>query len=294
MREAIPEQIGRPLGLDVVEAAHGIFRHRQREHGQRDPPRLLARRASIRATSAWSCTAATARSTRRRRPRSSASASCWCRRPRRPSPRSACCSPTTSSTRCAPTSRRSSRASRSSASTSCSPRWRSEAERELRAAGLARGDLEFRRFVNLCYPGQTFDMAVPRARATGRMSAGELAATVEALPRPARGAAHLRVARRGAGPARRARADGRPHREAAARASSRAPRSRRSSARCARGGRPTSADASWTRRSTTARASAPATRIDGPAIIEEPFTTIVIHPARRRELDRFGNYQITL
>ena len=35
-------------------------------------------------------------------------------------------------------------------------------------------------------------------------------------------------------------------------------------------------------------------RINGPAIIEEPFTTIVLHPSQRATLDRFGNYHIAL
>jgi N-methylhydantoinase A len=35
-------------------------------------------------------------------------------------------------------------------------------------------------------------------------------------------------------------------------------------------------------------------RIVGPAIIEEPFTTIVVHPRQRATLDRFGNYHITV
>ena len=35
-------------------------------------------------------------------------------------------------------------------------------------------------------------------------------------------------------------------------------------------------------------------RIVGPAIIEEPFTTIVLHPRQRAALDRFGNYHITV
>ena len=34
--------------------------------------------------------------------------------------------------------------------------------------------------------------------------------------------------------------------------------------------------------------------IHGPAIVEERFTTIVIQPGHRAELDRFGNYEITL
>ena len=35
-------------------------------------------------------------------------------------------------------------------------------------------------------------------------------------------------------------------------------------------------------------------RIEGPAIIEERFTTIVIYPGQTAELDRFGNYRIAL
>jgi N-methylhydantoinase A len=35
-------------------------------------------------------------------------------------------------------------------------------------------------------------------------------------------------------------------------------------------------------------------RVVGPAIIEEPFTTIVLHPRQRATLDRFGNYHITV
>ena len=69
---------------------------------------------------------------------------------------------------------------------------------------------------NLCYPGQTFDMAVPVASAQRPAHASASSPHGRALPRPARGAAHLRVARRAADPARRAPDPGRRHREAAA------------------------------------------------------------------------------
>ena len=49
-----------------------------------------------------------------------------------------------------------------------------------------------------------------------------------------------------------------------------------------------------TRPSTTARRSAHGHRIEGPAIVEERFTTIVIYPGQTAELDRFGNYVIAL
>ena len=35
-------------------------------------------------------------------------------------------------------------------------------------------------------------------------------------------------------------------------------------------------------------------RVKGPAIIEEPFTTIVLHPGQSATLDRFGNYRIAV
>ncbi len=35
-------------------------------------------------------------------------------------------------------------------------------------------------------------------------------------------------------------------------------------------------------------------RVKGPAIIEEPFTTIVLHPKQEATLDRHGNYRVEL
>ena len=37
---------------------------------------------------------------------------------------------------------------------------------------------------------------------------------------------------------------------------------------------------------------APGHEVAGPAIIEEPFTTIVVYPGQRATVDRFGNYVI--
>ncbi|MGH2829173.1 MAG: hypothetical protein ACREQ9_03405 [Candidatus Binatia bacterium] len=34
--------------------------------------------------------------------------------------------------------------------------------------------------------------------------------------------------------------------------------------------------------------------IKGPAIVEEPFTTVIVYPGQRARLDRLGNYRITL
>jgi N-methylhydantoinase A len=35
-------------------------------------------------------------------------------------------------------------------------------------------------------------------------------------------------------------------------------------------------------------------RIKGPAIVEEAFTTLVLHPGHRAEVDERGNYRIAL
>jgi hypothetical protein len=34
--------------------------------------------------------------------------------------------------------------------------------------------------------------------------------------------------------------------------------------------------------------------IPGPAIVEEPFTTVVVYPRQRATVDTFGNYTVTL
>ena len=41
-------------------------------------------------------------------------------------------------------------------------------------------------------------------------------------------------------------------------------------------------------------ALAPGARIDGPALIEEPFTVVVVPPGASAELDAYGNYVITV
>ena len=112
-----------------------------------------------------------------------------------------------------------------------------------------------------------------------------------ALPRVARRAAHLRLARRGADPAQRARSP-----------PSASPTSRRSRRSAVRQSRP---PVKGRRKAffggrfvvtpiydgPTMRAGH---RVKGPAIIEEPFTTIVLHPKQQATLDRHGNYRIEL
>ena len=166
-----------------------------------------------------------------------------------------------------------------------------EAARSALAGGNGRRRrIRFDRMAALCYPGQTFDMPVPLVAKNGQVTTRVLGETVErfhklheelhtyacrdeepilrglrlkavaldakpALPRPARRA--LGSPRLGA---RRAHFNGRfvatPIYD---------------------GPRLTSREA-----------------ILGPAIIEEPFTTIVIYPGQRATVDTFGNYTIAV
>jgi N-methylhydantoinase A len=167
-----------------------------------------------------------------------------------------------------------------------------EAERELAAAGLARKDLEFRRFVNLCYPGQTFDMAVPALERDGRMSATDLTATVAAF-HDLHEELHAYAARDEEPVVRSVRVQtvGRTAPLAlgeSAAADGPLERALRARRPAYFGGRFEDTPVYDGDRIGAGHV------IHGPAIVEERFTTIVIQPGHRAELDRFGNYEITL
>jgi len=38
----------------------------------------------------------------------------------------------------------------------------------------------------------------------------------------------------------------------------------------------------------------PGATIDGPALVDEPFTTVVVYPGQQARVDRFGNYAISV
>ncbi|HXK22809.1 MAG TPA: hydantoinase/oxoprolinase family protein [Myxococcota bacterium] len=166
-----------------------------------------------------------------------------------------------------------------------------EAEAELSAAGLSRGDLEFRRFVNLCYPGQTFDMAVPARTRAGRMSAADLAATIAAF-HDLHEELHAYAARDEEPVVRSVRVQTLGRTAAldlgeSARAD--APLDRALLAR-----RPAFFDGRFV---DTPVYDGDRIRVGheirGPAIVEERFTTILVPPGWRAALDRFSNYEIT-
>jgi N-methylhydantoinase A len=146
----------------------------------------------------------------------------------------------------------------------------------------------FRRFVQMCYPGQTFDIPVPVD--SGRFTQRDLAATVERY-HDLHEQLHTYAAREEEPIIRGLRLTA-----TAASDKPAIPAIRRStSAPPLKGRRP----AFFRGRFVTTRIYAgpqlrAGHRIKGPAIIEEPFTTIVLHPGQQATLDRQGNYRIEL
>ncbi len=168
-----------------------------------------------------------------------------------------------------------------------------EMEAAARAAlsgGRRKRPLRFERLAALCYPGQTFDMAVPLAARSGAVTARTMAATVERFHR-----LHEELhtyASRDQEPILR----GLRVKAVAVERKPELPRVPRRGAERARLG----ARKAFFRGRYVAAAVwdgprlVPGAAITGPAIVEEPFTTIVIYPGQRATVDRYGNYVIAL
>jgi N-methylhydantoinase A len=166
-------------------------------------------------------------------------------------------------------------------------------ERARAVLGKRRGAhsrVETRRFMQLCYPGQTFDMAVPVVSANGRLKPRALADTVERFH-----ALHEELhtyASRDEEPILRGLrltlvgVTEKPQLPTVGRSTAPPPLKQRRPAYF--GGRFVSTPIYDGPRLRVGQ------RISGPAIIEEPFTTIVLQPRQRAALDRFGNYHITI
>jgi N-methylhydantoinase A len=150
--------------------------------------------------------------------------------------------------------------------------------------------LRFERMAALCYPGQTFDMPVPLAARGGPVTIRALADTVERFHR-LHEELHTYASRdqepilRGL----RLKAVAVEDRPPLPRIPRRAVGSPRLGARKAFfGGRFVATPVYDGPRLT------PGQTILGPAIVEEPFTTIVVYPGQRAGVDQFGNYTVTL
>ena len=143
----------------------------------------------------------------------------------------------------------------------------------------------------MCYPGQNFDMSVPVPEGAALDEPGllDLAERFHDQHEAERGFCFrnqqpvvrgVRVTARGFTPKPDHFAEAGAVSDAGA-GDARAPGAR------------TGARRGSTRRSTTARSSAPGAHIEGPALIEEPFTVVVLPPDTTAELDAIGNYVIS-
>ena len=154
----------------------------------------------------------------------------------------------------------------------------------------SRTRVELRRFAHLCYPGQTFDIAVPVAGRNGLLGSRDLAATVERFH-----ALHEELhtyASRDEEPILRSvrltavGVTDKPNIPTFSRSTSRPP---------IKGRRKAFFDGRFVVTPIYDGSSMRAGhRVKGPAVIEEPFTTIVLHPEQEATLDRHGNYRIEL
>jgi N-methylhydantoinase A len=160
----------------------------------------------------------------------------------------------------------------------------------LAARAGARERIEVRRFAHLCYPGQTFDIPVPVIARNGGLSQRDLRATVERF-HALHEELHTYAARDEEPILRSLRVTAvgvthKPRIPSVGRASSRPTVKQRRKAFFG------------DRFIVTPIFDGPSLRagqcIKGPAIIEEPFTTIVLHPHQEAALDRHGNYRIEL
>jgi N-methylhydantoinase A len=162
-------------------------------------------------------------------------------------------------------------------------------ERAARAALRDRRRLRLERRAALCYPGQTFDMPVPIA-GSGPVNAKTLAQTVERFHRMHE-ELHTYASRdqepilRGVS-VKAVSVEDKPALPAPRR--SRKPPVRLGKRPAFFGGRYVATTVF------DGTAMAPGQAVAGPAIIEEPFTTIVVYPGQRATVDRFGNYLVTI
>lgn len=148
--------------------------------------------------------------------------------------------------------------------------------------------VEARRFMNLCYPGQTFDMAVPVVSSNGHLKPRALTDTVERF-HSLHEELHTYASRDELPILRGLRltligVTDKPQLPTFGRSTARPPLKGRRLAYF--GGRFVATPIYDGPRIRVGQ------RIVGPAIIEEPFTTIVLHAKQVASLDRFGNYHV--
>ncbi|MFL6239653.1 MAG: hydantoinase/oxoprolinase family protein [Actinomycetes bacterium] len=159
-----------------------------------------------------------------------------------------------------------------------------EAAKELAPAGLDHDRVVVECYAGMCYPGQNFDLQVPVP--TGDISLDTLAAAFHDLHEQDRGYAfrsaepqlrQVRVVTTGQTdkPAQPASVGGTPAEQAV------------------KGTRPAYFGTSFVEATVyDGPALAAGSRLDGPALVEEPFTVVVVGPGQSLTLDAHGTYQL--
>ncbi len=163
------------------------------------------------------------------------------------------------------------------------------AERVLKRRKGQHLEVRHERIMNLCYPGQTFDMAV-RVVGEGRLTKADVAATIERFHQQHE-ELHTYSSRDETPVLRSLRVTSvgvidKPALPTIGRSTSRPPR---------KGKRKAYFEGKWTDVAVYDGAlMRVGHKVRGPSIVEEPFTTIVLHRGQTASLDRLGNYRITV
>lgn len=148
-------------------------------------------------------------------------------------------------------------------------------------------EIRYERYMNLCYPGQTFDMPV-RIPVDGRLTAAGVAATIERFHQQHE-ELHTYASRDEMPILRSLRlttigVTEKPNLPTVGRSSAAAPR---------KGKRRAYFEGKWVAVPIYDGSQVKVGQsLRGPAIVEEPFTTIVLHRGQEASLDRHGNYCI--
>ncbi len=167
-----------------------------------------------------------------------------------------------------------------------------EAKASAALAAKGTGRIKLHRFAQLCYPGQTFEMAVPAVTSNGKMTARDLAATVERF-HAMHEALHTYASREEEPILRglRLQAVGTSPKPKLPKAT----RARRPLRSALKGKRRAYFEGRYVPVPVYDGPSLrPGHEIKGPAIVEEPFTTVVVYPRQRATIDALGNYRIAL
>jgi N-methylhydantoinase A len=167
-----------------------------------------------------------------------------------------------------------------------------QAVADLAVARVPRSAIELRPLLTLCYPGQTFDMPVPAVAPGGRLGAGDLERTVARF-HDLHDELHGYAMREEEPILRSVRLEAvgrtpKPSLEPPARPEGSAQEALRGRRPAWFGGRFLDTPVYDGDR------LGPGHRLEGPAIVEERFTTIVLHPGHRAAIDPHGNVVVDI